>query len=51
MSESTKVMMVQRCFKHPSANVVMLRDGSFICILCFRVLKTESINPPQEEKR
>jgi hypothetical protein len=43
-------MMVQRCYMHPSANVVMMRDGTFQCILCGRVLKTSSIDTPVHTK-
>jgi hypothetical protein len=43
-------MMVQRCYMHPSANVVMMRDGTFQCVLCGRKLKTSSIEPPVHTK-
>jgi hypothetical protein len=49
MPDSTRVMSIQRCFKHPSASIVMQRDGSFTCLMCGRKLKTDSIEPPPPE--
>lgn len=49
-TESKKVMMIQRCARHPSANIILQRDGRFTCIICDTQLKTDSIDPPTNEK-